>query len=50
MPKAINEFKIDAKETFDDILLSSSDADDYYNFKEYKEDMQDFTFENIFNK
>lgn len=41
-------YKEDAIETMDDIVLDSLDKTDYEDFKEYEEDMQDFTFSNIF--
>ena len=41
-------YKEDVIETMDDIVLDSLDKTDYEDFKEYEEDMQDFTFSNIF--
>lgn len=44
----VRMYKEDAIETMDDIVLDSLDKTDYEDFKEYEEDMQDFTFSNIF--
>lgn len=46
--KFLNDHKENMIETMDDILLDTITEEDYRNFQEYKEDMEDFTFENIF--
>ena len=41
-------YKEEAKEEFDSLLLSTVNRDDYESFKEYKEDMEDFSFASVF--
>lgn len=44
-------YKENARDTFNDILLDRVDnGSDYNSFKEYKKEMSDFTFNNIFNR
>lgn len=41
-------YKKEAKQEMDEVILDSIDKSEYDNFREYKDDMESFTFADVF--
>lgn len=45
----LKSYKHEAISEMDSLILDSIDKSDFYNFKEYKNEMETFTFDSVFN-